>query len=284
MGTDKTDRKLPGVNLLVSAAVIGALAWFAMQHPKEADWVFYTPDGEIIEGGIYKRCLNRVSNEWGQCHYINYLMRGTRWSSTISVPDLGEDPDGVKVIENSDGGCYIFAKHGHDRVRVLIERGHAFSGTARLSRQESKTILFTEFMVPVSNSFTEWGTPALFDGDINFHDREDDALIYGPSENLVSWRKRGPIVPFELDNERQSRRIGYKFSDEYDQLIAYNEVLVDDFPIPYRDELLEDEAAASAFEKGVIAEAFAWRDEVLADFSSKSGIEIPITCDVLRSI
>ncbi|OJS98807.1 hypothetical protein [Marinobacter nauticus] len=280
MDTDKTDRKLKGGQLLVLAAVIGALAWFAMQHPKEADWVFYAPDGEIIEGGIYKRCLNRVSNEWGRCHYINYLMRGTRWSSTISLPDLGENPDGVMVVEYSDGRCRISAKHGDDRVRVLIERGQVLSGTARLSRQESKTVAFTEFMVPLQ----QWGDSAFTGYKTEFHKREDDALIYGSSENLVSWRKRGPVVPFELDDERQSRRAGYKFSDEHDQILGYNELLVEGFKIPYRDEPLEDESAVKSFEKSVIADAFAWRDEVLADFSSKSGLEIPLNCDVLRSI
>lgn len=259
--TPKTNLKVVGRSLTF-LAVAGALIALLIRSPKEADWIYYSPKGKIIEGAFYDRCRGRITRQWGKCRYIDILL-GANVSSVTSEPELGANIDGVKVIQHSDGRCRIFVRNDGKTVSIRNEKGQSRPGSARLSAAERRTKPLITVSVPSGLA-------------------EYDSLTYREPTDFVRWKIDGRDEP----SSRNYRSTGWAFIEAKDQIVGIG-LLGDDSVggagvMSVTEDAFEDRSRVEAYEKGVIADAFAWRDDVLARFSSNLGLEVPTNCEALQ--
>lgn len=243
-------------------ALFGFFLFFLSRSPKYSDWIYYSTDGETIQGVSYKRCRRRLTNDYGKCHYFDILSGVDVYSSTRE-PEVEPNVDGVFVTQYTDGDCQVFAKNGHKSLRIRSEAGQSSPSSARLSREDRIAAPLITFTVERSI-------------------KSSSSLSYREPSDFVRWK-------VDTHGGRRSQPYGgrgWEFSEEEDQIVG---VGLSGYGSPGNNGVIstsgegfEDRSRVEAHEKGVIANAFEWRDKELASFSSSLNVRIPMNCDELK--
>ncbi|UZE97121.1 hypothetical protein [Alkalimarinus alittae] len=262
---DSTPSKMTPKDIIQGVIYVSLLIlfiYFLTQSPKDSDWIYYSVDGDVIRGESFERCRRKFTNDYGKCHYYD-ILSGADISSTVDVPDLGPNVDGVYVRQYANGLCQVFASSGDQYLRILIESGRDAIGSSRLSTEERK-------MIPlVSYTFKK-----------SFY--ISTTLSYREPTDFVSWQTenlaRGVSQPYGGR--------GWIFSKGEDQIVGVglNKALYPESTgvISTSRDGLEDRSLVEPHEKAVIALAFSWRDEQIDRFSSLLKTQIPLNCDALK--
>lgn len=258
--TSKTTLK-DVANGVLFFVLFGAFVFFLSRSPKDSDWIYYSTDGETVQGVSYERCKRRFTNDYGKCHYFD-ILSGADVYSTTRDPELEPNIDGVFITQYTDGRCQVFAKNGRESLRIRRETGQSSPGSARLSAEDRTATTLITFTVEKSM-------------------KSSNSLSYREPSDFVRWK-------VETHDGRPTTYYGgtgWEFSEEEDQIVgvglSVDGYSGDDGVISMSEKGFEDRSRVEAHEKGVITNAFAWRDQERARFSSSLNVRIPMNCNRL---